>query len=61
MLLEADAAPNPGGLPLGGQTVVSFRNQHLGYAMTWFGFALCLLGVWLAYHIQKGRLVWRRG
>ena len=59
VLLEADAAPNPGGLPLGGQTVVSFRNQHLGYAMTWFGFALCLLGVWLAYHISKGRLAWR--
>jgi surfeit locus 1 family protein len=58
VLIEADATPNPGGLPLGGQTVVTFRNQHLGYALTWFGFALCLIGVWLAYHIQKGRLAW---
>jgi surfeit locus 1 family protein len=61
VLIEAGPAPNPGGLPLGGQTIVTFRNQHLGYAMTWFGFALCLLGVWLAYHIQKGRLAWRKG
>jgi surfeit locus 1 family protein len=58
VLIEADATPNPGGLPLGGQTVVSFRNLHLGYALTWFGFAACLIGVWLAYHIQKGRLAW---
>lgn len=58
VVIEADATPNPGGLPLGGQTVVTFRNQHLGYAMTWFGFALCLLGVWLAYHIRHGRLAW---
>jgi len=61
VLIEADATPNPGGLPLGGQTVVSFRNQHLGYAITWFGFAACLVGVWLAYHISKGRLAWGRG
>ncbi len=59
-LVEADATPNPGGLPLGGQAVVTFRNQHLGYALTWFGFAACLIGVWLAYHISKGRLAWTK-
>ena len=48
---------NPGGWPRGGQTVVSFRNQHLSYAVTWFGLALCQLGVWFAYHISKGRIV----
>ena len=26
-------------LPQGGETVVSFPNNHLGYAITWFGFA----------------------
>ena len=55
VVIEADAAPNPGGWPRGGQTVVNFRNQHLSYAVTWFGLALCLLGVWLAYHISRGR------
>lgn len=57
VVIEADSAPNPGGWPRGGQTVVSFRNQHLSYAVTWFGLALCLLGVWFAYHISKGRIV----
>ena len=56
VLVEADATPNPGGLPVGGQTVVSFRNQHLSYAITWFGLAIGLLGIWISYHISKGRL-----
>jgi surfeit locus 1 family protein len=55
-VIEADASPNPGGLPKGGQTVVSFRNQHLSYAVTWYGLAAVLLGVWLAYHISRGRI-----
>jgi len=59
VVIEADAARNPGGWPKGGQTVVSFRNQHLSYAVTWFGLALCLLGVWLAYHISKGRIAFK--
>jgi len=57
VVIEADTTPNSGGLPRGGQTVVSFRNQHLSYAVTWFGLAAVLLGVWFAYHISKGRIV----
>jgi surfeit locus 1 family protein len=60
VLIEADATPNPGGWPKGGQTVVDLPNNHLSYAVTWFGLALCLLGVWLAYHVSKGRLAWVR-
>jgi len=56
VVIEADSAPNPGGLPVGGQTVVDFPNNHLQYAITWFGLAAGLFGVYLAYHISKGRL-----
>jgi surfeit locus 1 family protein len=56
VVIEADATPNPGGLPRGGQTVINFRNQHLSYAVTWYGLAAVLLGVWLAYHNSKGRI-----
>jgi surfeit locus 1 family protein len=58
VVIEVDATPNPGGWPKGGQTVVSFRNQHLSYAVTWFGLAIVLLGIWFSYHISKGRLAW---
>ena len=56
VLIEAVATPNPGGWPKGGQTVVTFPNNHLSYALTWFGLAGGLLGVYLAFHISKGRL-----
>jgi surfeit locus 1 family protein len=59
VVVEADATPNPGGWPRGGQTVVTFRNAHLSYAVTWLGLALGLLGTWLAYHISKGRIAFK--
>jgi surfeit locus 1 family protein len=59
VVVEADAAPNPGGWPKGGKTVVRFRNQHLSYAITWFGVGIVLLGVWLAYHISRGRIAFK--
>lgn len=34
---------DPAGWPRGGQTVVNFRNAHLGYALTWFALALVVL------------------
>ena len=37
--IDADAAANPGGFPIGGLTVVTFRNAHLVYALTWFALA----------------------
>lgn len=42
--IDADAAPNPGGWPRGGLTVVRFANSHLVYALTWFGLALMSAG-----------------
>ena len=38
--IDADDTPNPGGYPVGGLTVISFRNNHLSYAVTWFALAL---------------------
>jgi surfeit locus 1 family protein len=42
--VDADAAPNPGGLPLGGLTVVAFPDNHLVYALTWFALAAMVIG-----------------
>lgn len=56
--VDADATPNPGGLPLGGTTRIAFRNDHLGYAITWFGLALSLAGVfaaWAVTQLRRGR------
>ncbi|NGM33495.1 SURF1 family protein [Methylobacterium sp. DB0501] len=37
--IDADASGNRPGGPVGGLTVVAFRNHHLIYALTWFGLA----------------------
>ena len=56
ILIEADATPNPGGWPLGGRTQTDIPNDHLQYAITWFGLALALLAIYLLYHRSHGRL-----
>ncbi|CAN7390823.1 SURF1 family protein [Bosea sp. LjRoot90] len=42
--VDADAATEPGPLPQGGMTQVSFRNTHLVYALTWLCLALMSAG-----------------
>jgi surfeit locus 1 family protein len=43
--LDAGPAPNPGGLPVGGVTIVDLPNNHLQYVFTWYGLAAALLAV----------------
>jgi surfeit locus 1 family protein len=53
-IIDAATDPSqPGGLPQGGETVVSFPTSHLGYAITLFGLAAALAGVYAVF-------VWRR-
>ena len=46
----------PGGLPLPGKLAVNLPDNHLQYAITWFGLALGLTGVyavWLAGRVRR--------
>lgn len=52
--VDADNTPNPGGLPVGGVTMINLPNNHLQYAVTWYGLALALAGVALAM-LLRGR------
>jgi len=51
--IDAGVAPNPGGLPIGGVTMVELPNNHLQYALTWYGLAAALAAIF-------GTWLWRR-
>jgi surfeit locus 1 family protein len=51
--IDAEDSAVPGGLPRGGETRLTFANRHLEYALTWFGLALTLIGVFAAFAIQR--------
>ena len=57
--VDEDApAPQPAGIeprwPIGGLTVIAFHNNHLVYALTWFGLALgVLLATWLVARTER--------
>lgn len=51
--VDADATPNPGGLPVGGVTIVSLPNNHLQYAVTWYGLAAALAAVFIVWSWKR--------
>lgn len=47
--VDADFSGDPKALPRGGTTIIAFPNNHLSYALTWFGLAAALAGVFGAW------------
>jgi surfeit locus 1 family protein len=55
VVVELTAGPDRMRYPLGGQTKVDLPNDHLQYAITWFGFAAILVAIYLLHHLRRGR------
>lgn len=54
--IDADGKGSPAKLPVGGLTRISFPNNHLSYALTWFGMAaLTLVAAWIVLRPRKRR------
>ena len=54
--IDADPSADPAALPVGGLTIIAFPNNHLLYALTWFGLAAMLAGWSLYVALQEWRL-----
>jgi surfeit locus 1 family protein len=53
---DATAAPGAAA-PIGGLTVIAFRNTHLAYALTWYGLALMVVGgAWIVIREERRRV-----
>ncbi len=55
--VDAFASDIPGGLPQGGETIVAFSNNHLGYAITWYGLALALSAIYAILALRTLRAI----
>jgi surfeit locus 1 family protein len=53
--IEQEAPPPPGGLPQPGKLVVALPDNHLQYALTWFGLAAVLAIMFGAWAATSGR------
>jgi len=53
VVVEADDRPNPGGLPIGGLSRIALTNNHLQYAITWYGLALTLVVVYVSFSLRR--------
>jgi surfeit locus 1 family protein len=53
--IEQESPVPPGGFPQPGKLVPSLSNNHLQYAVTWYGLALVLAGVFVAYVVKSRR------
>jgi len=53
--VEAGPAPNPGGFPIGGQTLVTLPANHLQYALTWYALAVAVAAIYILYHRRLAR------
>jgi surfeit locus 1 family protein len=52
---QAGPAPGAAAYPRGGVTRLDLPNRHLEYALTWYGLALSLTGVYLAFLRSRRR------
>jgi len=59
--IEQEAPIPPGGLPKPGRLKPNLPNNHLQYALTWYGLALVLLGVFTAFAWSRRREARLRG
>lgn len=53
MFLYASKVDGDNGFPVAGRTELNIINNHLDYALTWFGLAIVLVGIYFIAHIKK--------
>ena len=53
--IEQELPVPPGGWPKPGKLVVNLPDNHLQYALTWFGLALALAGVYVVWLVRRLR------
>ncbi|XP_055331625.1 calcium-activated potassium channel slo-1-like [Paramacrobiotus metropolitanus] len=62
LLIEATKESSIPGGPLGGQTIIEMRNEHMNYAITWFSLSVITAFLWYYKYIKRKpfryKLIW---
>ncbi|PCJ33503.1 MAG: hypothetical protein COA93_07440 [Alphaproteobacteria bacterium] len=53
MFLYADKTSNEGQYPIGERSQLNIVNNHLDYAMTWYGLAIVLLVIYIMFNVRR--------
>ena len=53
ILFDADAGSTVKDGPAGGQTVVTVRNEHMSYILTWYSLSIVTSFLWYRRFIKK--------
>ncbi|GAU90812.1 hypothetical protein RvY_03177 [Ramazzottius varieornatus] len=53
VFLEATKASDVRGGPVGGQTIVQMRNEHLNYAITWYALSALSFVLWYLKYVKR--------
>jgi len=53
MFLDADKSRTGGKYPVGGRTRIKIVNNHLDYALTWYGLAIVMLVIYFIFNTRK--------
>ncbi|XP_050542968.1 surfeit locus protein 1 [Daktulosphaira vitifoliae] len=59
ILIDVVSENNVPGGPLGGQTNISLRNEHLSYIITWYGLAAATSYMWYSKYSHAIRMVFK--
>lgn len=55
LVVAATDRPDPTALPIAGLTESKLANNHLQYAVTWYGLAVGLIGVYMVFRRQQAK------
>ena len=53
LFFDADAQSSAPDGPIGGQTVISVRNDHFSYILTWYSLSIATSYMWYKRYIRK--------
>ncbi|XP_054714891.1 surfeit locus protein 1-like [Uloborus diversus] len=57
ILVDADSSSTVPGGPIGGQTKITFRNEHMSYILTWYSLSIATFYMWYRNYLRSPKVL----